>query len=200
MTERNYWMDKTAATRVLTVPGWNGSGPGHWQTIWEERHPNITRVQQGDWQFPRRESWVAELDRALRQAASPAVLVAHSLGCLTVAHWAKEMSEPGLVTCALLVAPPWFRDEHSCPAEIRSFVPIPLEALPFRSLLVTSENDPYIPYPAAQRLASAWGSEFVNAGYAGHINVKSGHGEWPDGEALLENLIASCRPVLARTA
>ena len=65
---------------------------------------------------------------------------------------------------------------------------MPLARLPFRSVLVASENDPYLPIELAVRLARSWGSEFVNAGRQGHINVASGHGAWPTGERLLEGL------------
>jgi len=41
----------------------------------------------------------------------------------------------------------------------------------------------------AEDLARALGSRFVNAGHVGHINVDSGHGPWPQGEALLKELI-----------
>jgi len=36
--------------------------------------------------------------------------------------------------------------------------------------------------------ARAWGSAYVRLNDAGHINVDSGHGEWPLGLALLQSL------------
>jgi hypothetical protein len=37
--------------------------------------------------------------------------------------------------------------------------------------------------------ARAWGSEFVRVQDGGHLNVESGHGEWPLGLALLQSLV-----------
>ena len=178
-----------AKASVLTVPGWHGSEACHWQTIWESRYPHISRVEQSDWERPELGRWVATLDGHVRRSKGPVVLVAHSLGCLAVAHWAQSANDRCDVAAALLVAPPWFGGEQSCPRETRAFVPIPKEILPFPSTLVASRNDPYLCFSAAAELADHWGSNFVDAGFAGHINVSSGHGEWAQGEDLLKALL-----------
>ena len=41
----------------------------------------------------------------------------------------------------------------------------------------------------AKRCAKAWGSRFVDIGQAGHINADSGHGEWKEGYALLQQFM-----------
>ena len=69
--------------------------------------------------------------------------------------------------------------------------------LPYRSMLVESNNDPYCPVRTAGAYARAWGSEFVRLNDAGHINVDSGHGPWPLGLALLQSLGADV-PAAAR--
>ena len=69
---------------VLILPGWQGSGPEHWQSRWERAH-GYTRVEQHDWQRPLRGDWIARLEDVLLACDEPAVLVAHSLGCLHVA-------------------------------------------------------------------------------------------------------------------
>jgi hypothetical protein len=63
-----------------------------------------------------------------------------------------------------------------------------MQPLPFRSIVVASEDDPYVTLHRAQDFATAWGSEFINIGRAGHINTDSGHGPWPEGETWLESL------------
>ena len=73
-------------------------------------------------------------------------------------------------------------------AVLSDFAPVPYAALPYRSILVASSNDPYCPIRLAGAYARAWGSEFVRLQNAGHINVDSGHGEWPLGRALLQSL------------
>ena len=172
---------------LLTIPGWNGSGPEHWQSIWEARYVNFGRVEQRDWHHPSREEWIDSIERMVQQASPPVYLVAHSLGCVAVAHWAADRYE-AKIAGALLAAPPWLSAPDTCPEELRGFLPIPIGRLPFHSLLVASENDPYLPIEIAVRLARSWGSEFVNAGRQGHINIASGHGPWPAGGGLLEGL------------
>ena len=181
------------AGTVLTIPGWNGSGPEHWQSIWEAKYSNFRRVEQREWHRPAREEWVDSIESMVQQAASPVYLVAHSLGCVAVAHWAADRDAAGIAG-AILVAPPWLSASERCPEELTSFVPIPAMRLPFHSILVASENDPYLPIETAMRLARWWGSEFVNAGRLGHINIASGHGPWAGGERLLERLCQAGRP------
>jgi predicted alpha/beta hydrolase family esterase len=43
--------------RTLIVPGLNGSGPGHWQTLWEEKY-GYKRVEQRDWEKPDLLEWI----------------------------------------------------------------------------------------------------------------------------------------------
>lgn len=89
---------------------------------------------------------------------------------------------------ALLVAPPDV-ERAELPLELVGFRPAPCTPLPFRSVLVASENDPYINVEVARQLAAACGSEFVALGAAGHINTDAGYGPWPEGEALLKLLV-----------
>ncbi|MFX7870436.1 alpha/beta hydrolase, partial [Acinetobacter baumannii] len=46
---------------VLTVPGLGGSGPSHWQTLWEEARLDTKRVELGMWHTPHRNAWVTKL-------------------------------------------------------------------------------------------------------------------------------------------
>jgi uncharacterized protein len=154
------------------------------------RYPGVSRVEQSNWEGPRLDRWIATLDNRVQRTQRPVVLVGHSLGCLAIAHWARTIRDRCNVVAALLVAPPWFRGEQSCPRETRAFVPVPANALPFRSILVASRNDPYLCFSAAAELADRWGSTFIDAGFAGHINVSSGHGEWAQGEDLLKTLLS----------
>ncbi|HCT04530.1 MAG TPA: alpha/beta hydrolase, partial [Pseudomonas sp.] len=93
--------------RYLIVPGWQGSPEDHWQSHWQKSLPNSARVEQADWLTPRREDWVAALAEAIAADSTPVILIAHSLGCITVAHWAATAPVQFLrqVRGALLVAP-----------------------------------------------------------------------------------------------
>ena len=172
------------STSIIIVPGWRDSGPGHWQTLWAERLPQARRVVQDDWHTPTRSAWVARLEETVLEQPGPVVIVAHSLGCITTAHMKPEAA--ARVRGALLVAPA----DPERRAVLSDFAPVPYAALPYRSILVASSNDPYCPIRLAGAYARAWGSEFVRLQNAGHINVDSGHGEWPLGRALLQSLTA----------
>lgn len=180
-----------AATPVeLIIPGLFDSGPDHWQSHWLALRPNAVRVELGGWHAPSRDLWVAHLDRAIGRQRGPAVLVAHSLGCLAVAWWAQEASAARLakVHGAMLVAPPDV-DRPGVHPLLQPFAPAPSGRLPFPSLLVASRDDPYADFPRLAWLAAAWGSQLVDAGPCGHINAESDLGDWPQGLGLLERLI-----------
>lgn len=174
---------------VLLLPGWQNSGPHHWQSHWEAQYSYL-RVEQHDWTRPLRGDWVARLEEVLLDraaggqrsgtAATGVVLVAHSLGCHLVAAWAAHSRHTHLVRAALLVAPGDPQREE-LRGVLASWSPIILEPLPFPSQLLGSQNDPYCSFTRAQSFAVAWGAEFVDYGAAGHINADSGLGRWPDG-------------------
>lgn len=179
---------------VLIMPGIGGSGPAHWQTLWERRHPEYRRVQVPDWDRPNLDEWVASLAGAVAACAEPPVIVAHSLGCLTVAHFAGR---GGRARAALLVAVP----DPACaafPQAARTFRDVPLAPLGFASSVVASRDDPYGSFEFAARCAEAWGSDFVDAGAVGHINADSALGDWPDGQRLLRRLLARAAEAVAR--
>ena len=174
-------------TTVLLVPGLGDSGPDHWQTLWGRDHPAYRRVRQRNWRQPEVGEWVEALDREIRRAPSPVILVGHSLGCITIAEWAARRWAD--IRGALLVAP---ADTDRRPF----FDGVPLRPLPFPSILVASENDPQLELERARLFARHWGSRLINLGRAGHINVESGFGPWPEGETLLADLRAGalCPP------
>src|SRR5258708_291209 len=167
---------------VLTVPGLWNSGPEHWQTHWEAKHAGVRRVIQRDFDLPDREEWIATLDAAVRSCVSPPVLAAHSLGCTLVAQWALDRGGNG-VAGALLVAPSG-GDAPGYPIEGRSFDRMPLQPLPFPSVVVASTNDEYVSIERASAFAACWGSRLINMGDAGHINAAAGFGPWPEGEEM----------------
>ncbi|OCT22559.1 alpha/beta hydrolase [Pseudomonas putida] len=180
---------RNESIRYLIVPGWQGSPDNHWQTHWQRSLPNSARVEQQDWLTPQRRDWVQALEQAIDAERSPVILIAHSLGCITVAHWAAQASPALLrrVRGALLVAPADV-ERPTCAPALRNFAPIPLHALPFPSQVVSSDNDPAVSVPRALYLAKAWGAEAGLLSNAGHINVKSGHERWEQGFAYLYRL------------
>jgi predicted alpha/beta hydrolase family esterase len=175
------------SAHVLILPGWQNSGPAHWQSRWEAAHGYV-RVPQHDWERPRRGDWLMQLEEAVLQCDAPALLVAHSLGCIQVAAWAAHSQNTHRVKAALLVAPGDVEREAMRPL-LPGWSPIERRRLPFQSVLVASRDDPHCSFEKAQSLARDWGAERVDIGQAGHINADSGLGDWPQGHALLQRLM-----------
>jgi predicted alpha/beta hydrolase family esterase len=176
-------------TTMLILPGLGDSGLSHWQTLWQLSTPGARRVEQEDWNRPVLSEWIDNLQDAVLAAPSPVVLVAHSLGCALVAHWARS-GATGRIAAAMLVAPADTEAESRMPPETWSLAPIPRDPLPFPTLVVASRDDSYVDIERAQEFADSWRARLVDIGRAGHINGNSGLGAWPEGRRLLNDLLA----------
>lgn len=172
---------------VLILPGWQNSGPDHWQSRWERRH-GYRRVEQHDWMRPLRGDWSARLEDVVGDAPRPVVLVAHSLGCILTAWWAAHTRHAGKVRGALLVGPGDV-ERPDIAALLPGWTPVARAALPFPSVLVGSHDDPYCSLERARAMASDWHARFVDAGARGHLNADSGLGDWDEGHALLRAMV-----------
>jgi predicted alpha/beta hydrolase family esterase len=173
---------------VLIVPGLYGSEPAHWQSRWESEIDGAERVQQGDWDAPELETWLATLRHHVERRPG-AVLVGHSLGSTLIAHLAARHPELD-IGGALLAAPADPEQRASRVRGIASFGPVPDRPFAFPAIVVASRTDPYMNIERARVIANMWDAAFIDAGDAGHINVASGHGGWPAGLRLLDQLLA----------
>jgi predicted alpha/beta hydrolase family esterase len=180
---------------TLLFPGLGGSGDGHWQRYWLEALPDAELVEQSDWDNPDLDRWAANAIDAIH-AAPNSVLVGHSLGAVLIAHLAARY--PDLpIKGALLVAPADVDEAAPLVGTASRFGPMPTSPFSFRSIVVASRNDPFMRYDRARMLSSMWESELVDLGNAGHINVASGHGPWPEGRLLVDRVAARItRPFL----
>lgn len=178
-------MDTRKKITALILPGINNSGPAHWQSLWEVANPDFVRVQQRDWDNPVCREWVETLENSVAEAGTDVVLVAHSLACLLVAHWAARTHLD--IKGALLVALP-DPDGLNFPKEAIGFSHFPIKPFIFPSIVVASSNDPYGSLDFARSTALGWGSRFVNIGDVGHISSNSGLGKWEKGFALFKEL------------
>jgi len=186
-------------TTVLIVPGLRDHVPGHWQTILEARLlaqgwkvRSVAAMGRADLDCAAR---LQAIERAAQRVEGPLLIVAHSGGCIMVAHWAQRTMRR--VAGALLAVPPDFEspmpEGYPSLADLASagWLPVPRTPLPFPSLVATSSDDPLGAPERVRELAQAWGSREVPLGAVGHLNPASGFGEWPQAEELIRELAAS---------
>ncbi|MBE8723593.1 RBBP9/YdeN family alpha/beta hydrolase [Flavobacterium hungaricum] len=179
-------------TPLLIIPGLGDSGEKHWQTFWHQKFKNSIRVVQDNWDEPVREEWLARLNENILKLDKPTVLVAHSLAVSLVLHWAEKYNNPNIIG-AFLVAPADVDSPEHTPESIRNFSPMPLYKLPFPSVVVASENDPYSLFERKKYFAQQWGSDFVNVGKQGHINSDSDLKYWEEGQEILSDFLSKTR-------
>jgi predicted alpha/beta hydrolase family esterase len=165
--------------RILIVPGLHNSGAGHWQTLWEKRFAHSCRIEMSDWSTANLDAWVNAIHSALDRF-EPTHLVAHSFGTLAAACVAAERQTHlrGLFFAAP-ADPDKFGVRHLLPAS----------PLSVSGILVGSLSDPWLSWSGARKLANQWDLKIECAGYAGHINVQSGHGDWQDGWQIFQRLL-----------
>src|SRR6266478_6270126 len=167
---------------VLLVPGIGNSGPAHWQSLWQAKHPDVGRVVQRDWDNPVRDEWVGALDHAVGQAAVPPILAAHSLGCLVVAHWAAQSDRSCFAILLVGVPDP---GGPAFPSAATGFATVPSALRKYRVTVVSSSDDPYATTSYTEERVAAWDAEHIRLGRRGHINAESGLGECPARRAIL---------------
>jgi uncharacterized protein len=175
---------------TLIVPGLYGSGVDHWQSWFETQVPDCVRVVQGDWSTPDLPRWSAKLRRDLNRSPGRVWIVAHSFGCLAAVDVAADSSER--IAGMMLVAP-------ADPARFGLRNIISRDVLGVHSIVVASTNDRWMSIDNAAAWAEAWGSELIDLGAVGHINVSSGHGPWPRGLDIYRSLRGqAARKAIAR--
>lgn len=172
--------------KYIIIPGLNNSGETHWQSLWEDKLDSIRLVQK-NWSEPLCKDWISVLNQTINETYDEIVLVAHSLGCALVLNWLKEYSNEK-VKGALLVAPADVDSNEHTPEVVRNFSPMPLIKIPFKTVLIASENDPYMSIERSRYFSQVWDTAFINVGKLGHINADSDLGEWEFGLNILKSL------------
>lgn len=172
----------------INVPGLGGSGEHHWQTFWEQAYPEIHRVEQADWDHPVCSAWVDKLQITIEKLSDkPIVFIAHSLGCATLVHAAAQHKIKGIAGAFLVAMPDVARADF--PKESIGFNPLPKIQLPFASITIASENDPYITALELKDWAEILGSAFVSVGERGHIGTAAQLEYWEEGQELLREFV-----------
>jgi predicted alpha/beta hydrolase family esterase len=173
---------------ILFVSGLKDSGPEHWMSRWRKQLSTGRRVVQTDWAKPMREEWTRTLADNVNAAERPVVIVAHSLGVATAVQALGDFKNP--VAGAFFVAPPDVANSSVRPRHLQTFGPYPRDPLPFPSITIASRNDPFCAFETAEDIAAAWGSLFIDAGEAGHIDDTAGYGPWPEGSMAFANFLS----------
>ena len=176
---------RTAAARLVVLPGLGGSGETHWQTLWEHVHPDAARFEPSSVDAPDLEYWIAAVDRAVERGSDRPILVAHSLGTIAAAAWMA--TRPMRARAALLVAPP-DAGRPGAPPAITGFARAQRVRARIPVTVVASEDDPYGSLGHAADVADGLGAPLVVAGACGHLNADSGLGTWREGLEALEGL------------
>ncbi|WP_224543857.1 RBBP9/YdeN family alpha/beta hydrolase [Mesorhizobium sp. CA16] len=176
---------------ILIVPGYTNSGPEHWQTRWQSKLSTARRVEQAEWTKPVREDWTASVANAVNEAERPVVLVAHSLGVTAAVQAIPQFRKP--VAGAFFVAPPDVSNPEIRPRHLMTFGPYSRDPLPFPSIVIASRNDPFCAFAVAEDIAAAWGSLFIDAGEAGHLNHDAGFGPWPEGSMTFAKFLTELK-------
>lgn len=166
--------------KYLILYGWGGSLPPHWQD-WLARE--LTRSHHAVWfpklphrYSPKKHQWMNKT-RYFLETFHPDTVICHSLACTLWLHLCEE----GLISPVkqlILVAPPRLDCDIQ---DIASFFPCPIpQTLKAEEVhLVTSTNDHYLSPDEAKALQESLGIPMTVIEEGGHINEKSGYGEWP---------------------
>lgn len=166
--------------KYVLSPGYTNSEPDHWQTHLENTYLSFERVTHDHWNFVDREQWIRDIDNTLSLIDDEVILIGHSCGSNAIAQWAHtESPHKSKIKAAVLVAPANVDDSH-LPPEITAQAPLPYKKLPFPTLVIGSDNDPFTHLEILQGLAKAWDAELVVIPSAGHIASSDGYGVWPE--------------------
>lgn len=171
----------------INIPGLHNSGEDHWQTIMERNFPGqFLRINQENWDEPDCQTWINKIEKDLSNCNyDEIILIGHSIGCMAIVKWFEKYQHH--IKGALLVAPS-DSENVNYPSYITGFVPIPNQKLPFPSIVVASSNDHVTDLNRSREFARNWGSKLVILNDAGHIEPKSGFGEWKKGLELIKEL------------
>ncbi len=144
------------------------------------------RIQQENWDEPACEKWINQIENDLKDKNhEKLILIGHSIGCIAILKWFEKYNH--LIKGALLVAPS-DSEKESYPEYISGFVPIPNSKLPFPTIVVGSTDDHVSSLERTKEFAKNWGSKTLLLENAGHIESKSGYGEWPLAVELINEL------------
>lgn len=191
----------TQSPTILIVPGLRDHAAGHWQTLLAQRLSKVASVApmgREDLDCARR---VAAIETVAQNVEGPLLALAHSGGCIMLAHWLAGTTRP--VAAALMATPPDFESPMPegfptiAALEAGGWLPVPRQPLPCPALVAASRNDPLGAYARVAELARDWGARLFDLGEVGHLNPASGFGDWPMADRLIDDLQHMASPAAA---
>jgi uncharacterized protein len=171
----------------LILHGWQGSGPGHWQS-WlagrlRERGERVSYPQLPEPGAPRLDRWLGALDEELAREPGGMVVLCHSLACvLWLQHARRSTAAPA--ERVLLVAPP--SPSADLPG-VHGFFPLAVEPeevarAASSTQIVASDDDPYCPEGVERLYGEPLDLPVCMVEGGGHLNPDAGYGPWPEVE------------------
>lgn len=173
----------------ILVPGLGGSGEEHWQTLWAKMDRNFILLEQDNWTKPHRTAWIRKLKETVEKFSDkPIILITHSMAFSVVVEAAADKAIDNIAG-AFCVAPADL-ERKDFPAKIESFLPPSRIRLPFKCMIVASENDPYCSIEKSGKWANITGAKLINVGKKGHLDSLSEIGTWDIGQNLLLDFLS----------
>ena len=184
MTQRNPW-------RVFIIHGFDASPEEHWfpwlEAQLRERGIQVTRLRMPDSSHPDFDRWQATMREAIGQPDEHTVLVAHSLGTISVLHFASQSGAtrlggivlvsgfagriPGLSTLDGFDMDAYVDRAKIDAATIHAMSPVLHH--------VVSTNDYAVPPAVSEQLAQRLGGTVHRVPDAGHFLDREGFTELP---------------------
>ena len=187
---------------AIVVHQWDGSSEGDWmpwaKTALEKEGVKVMVPDMPHTEAPEIGEWVEYLKSIVGTPDKDTYFIGHSIGCQTILRYLETLNAP--VDGAIFVAG-WFNlinlEGPEAEAIAKPWVETPMDFkkiranLP-RSILVLSDNDPFVPHEETKKqFEERLGSEVVTIKSAGHITSDDGFGPFPQLIESLQKLSAS---------
>ncbi|MEA3419627.1 MAG: alpha/beta hydrolase [Campylobacterota bacterium] len=171
--------------KVLILHGWGGSDTPHWQAelacTLAKDYGTVSFPLLDNCHFPSKNRWVRQVKEILEDF-KPDTVVCHSLAN-TLWFWLCQQ-EMRTVEKLIMVSPPSLTTNVDT---IKTFFPCPMPQIlcAKETIMIVSDNDPYITINEAQKLSKHYHAPLTIIENAGHINADSGYGKWEYIEKLI---------------
>ncbi len=180
--------------KVFLIHGFEGSPNGGWRP-WlmaklAEADVYACALPMPKPDFPRKEEWVEEINRAVGTPTESIFLVGHSLGVPAILHYIQSLPEGVTIGGAVLVSGPYHNTEDEYKVALESFFHPDYDFSKIKKsckhfAVIHGDNDSVVPFSDAEEFGRALSCTVVAIPNGGHLNGSSGWRELP---AALEAL------------